>query len=98
MSEDDLPIEFSAEQENSFLNYLRNDLGITPSIFHPEHGPSLDYEGAAKALGQKNHHTIAVWRSSNRRPELKFFTVGRRAFCTVRSIMDSIARQDRKGS
>jgi hypothetical protein len=37
----------------------------------------VDTKTAARILGLRNYHTLEVWRSANRHPELRFHRVGR---------------------
>jgi len=37
----------------------------------------IDTKTAAKILGLRNHHTLEVWRSVKRHPELRYHRVGR---------------------
>jgi hypothetical protein len=88
---------FSPEDINTFVIELRG-LGILPAVAHPVHGLGLDDPGTTKALGLKNAHTQAVWRTTKRHPELNYFRVGRRVFCSVSSIMTFLNNGTRAGT
>lgn len=53
----------------------------------------IDSKEAAKILGLKNHHTLEVWRSTNRYPSLEYVKVGRLVKYT-RGILRSFIKEN----
>jgi hypothetical protein len=48
------------------------------AINYSGHDPLLDSKQAAVILGLENYHTLEVWRSVKRYPELEYVRIGRK--------------------
>ncbi len=73
------------EQISNFCQQIQL-LGVELAGAHHRYGPRLTYSTGAKVMGVAVH-TLNVWKSTKKHPELEYHTDSRRAFVSVRGII-----------